>query len=160
MPEIKGTGVIIAIKGTLFKTKIFLKFIIAIVATFAIIMISTMSVFKRHNEPHIFNRRIGIQIVKNATTIFVMYINLFLLFGFVICKIEGLPLTDTLFETASAIGTVGLTFGITTKLSTISRVLIILLMFLGRVGGLTFIYALIPSLNTRAGYISENVAVG
>ena len=128
--------------------------------TFAIIMISTMSVFKRHNEPHIFNRRIGIQIVKNATTIFVMYINLFLLFGFVICKIEGLSLTDTLFETASAIGTVGLTLGITTKLSTISRVLIILLMFLGRVGGLTFIYALIPSLNTRAGYISENVAVG
>lgn len=128
--------------------------------TFAIIMISTMSVFKRHNEPHMFNRRIEIQIIKNAMTIFVMYINLFLLFGFIICKIEGLALTDTLFETASAIGTVGLTLGITTKLSAISKVLIIILMFLGRVGGLTFIYAIIPTLNTESGYISENVAVG
>lgn len=128
--------------------------------TFAIVMISTMSVFKRYNEPHIFNRRIGIQIIKNAMTIFVMYINLFLLFGFIICKIDGLALTDTLFETASAIGTVGLTLGITTKLSTISRVLIIILMFLGRVGGLTFIYSIIPTLNRESGYISENVAVG
>lgn len=128
--------------------------------TFAIVMISTMSVFKRYNEPHIFNRRIGIQIIKNAMTIFVMYINLFLLFGFIICKIDGLALTDTLFETASAIGTVGLTLGITTKLSTISRILIILLMFLGRVGGLTFIYSIIPTLNRESGYISENVAVG
>lgn len=128
--------------------------------TFAIVMISTMSVFKRYNEPHIFNRRIGIQIIKNAMTIFVMYINLFLLFGFIICKIDGLALTDTLFETASAIGTVGLTLGITTKLSTISRILIIILMFLGRVGGLTFIYSIIPTLNRESGYISENVAVG
>lgn len=128
--------------------------------TFAIVMISTMSVFRRYNEPHIFNRRIGIQIIKNAMTIFVMYINLFLLFGFIICKIDGLVLTDTLFETASAIGTVGLTLGITTKLSTISRILIIILMFLGRVGGLTFIYSIIPTLNRESGYISENVAVG
>lgn len=128
--------------------------------TFAIVMISTMSVFKRYNEPHIFNRRIGIQIIKNAMTIFVMYINLFLLFGFIICKIDGLALTDTLFETASAIGTVGLTLGITTKLSTISKILIIILMFLGRVGGLTFIYSIIPTLNRESGYISENVAVG
>lgn len=128
--------------------------------TFAIVMISTMSVFKRYNEPHIFNRRIGIQIIKNAMTIFVMYINLFLLFGFIICKIDGLALTDTLFETASAIGTVGLSLGITTKLSTISRILIIILMFLGRVGGLTFIYSIIPTLNRESGYIGENVAVG
>lgn len=128
--------------------------------TFAIVMISTMSVFKRYNEPHIFNRRIGIQIIKNAMTIFVMYINLFLLFGFIICKIDDLALTDTLFETASAIGTVGLSLGITTKLSTISRILIIILMFLGRVGGLTFIYSIIPTLNRESGYISENVAVG
>ena len=128
--------------------------------TFAIIMISTISVFKRYNEPHIFNRRIGIQLIKNAMTIFMMYVNLFLLFGFIICKIEGMALTDTLFETASAIGTVGLSFGITTELSNISRVLIIILMFLGRIGGLTFIYAIIPTLNTESGYISENVAVG
>ena len=46
-----------------------------------------------------------------------------------------------LFETASAIGTVGLTLGITSHLSVASRLILIVLMFLGRVGGLTLIYA-------------------
>lgn len=128
--------------------------------TFIIMMISMVSIFKRYNEPHVFNRRISIQVMKNAMTIFVLYINLFLIFGFVICKIESTDLLDALFETASAIGTVGLSLGITTKLSTVSRVLLIILMFLGRIGGLTFIYAIVPSLNTEPGYISENVAVG
>ena len=128
--------------------------------TIAILIISTISVFKRHNEPHIFNRRIGMQIIKNAMTIFMMYLNLFLIFAFLICNLCGFELMDTLFETASAIGTVGLTLGITTKLSSLSMVFIIILMFLGRVGTLTFIYAIIPSLNSEPGYISENVAVG
>lgn len=128
--------------------------------TIAILIISTISVFKRHNEPHIFNRRIGMQIIKNAMTIFMMYLNLFLIFAFLICNLCGFKLMDTLFETASAIGTVGLTLGITTKLSSLSMVFIIILMFLGRVGTLTFIYAIIPSLNSEPGYISENVAVG
>ena len=46
-----------------------------------------------------------------------------------------------LFETASAIGTVGLTLGITSHVSVASRLILIVLMFLGRVGGLTLIYA-------------------
>ncbi|MBR3288569.1 MAG: Trk family potassium uptake protein [Lachnospiraceae bacterium] len=128
--------------------------------TIAILIISTISVFKRQNEPHIFNRRIGMQIIKNAMTIFMMYLNMFLIFAFLICNLCGFELMDTLFETASALGTVGLTLGITTKLSSLSMVFIIILMFLGRVGALTFIYAIIPSLNSEPGYISENVAVG
>lgn len=128
--------------------------------TFVILLISTISVFRRNNEPHIFNRRIEIQIIKNAMTIFVMYLNLFIIFGFIICKIENISLMDALFESASAIGTVGLTLGITTSLSSISKFLLIILMFLGRVGGLTFIYAMIPSLNYEPGYISEKIAIG
>ena len=56
-------------------------------------------------------------------------------------KIEGLPLLDCLFETASALGTVGLTLGITSRLGLASRGILMALMFLGRVGGLTLIYA-------------------
>jgi trk system potassium uptake protein TrkH len=128
--------------------------------TFAILVISTFSVFKRQNEPHIFNRRIDIQTLKNAMTVFMMYMNLFFVFGFIICKIEGISLIDALFETASAIGTVGLTLGITTKLSSLSHILLIILMFLGRVGGLTFIYAIIPALSKEPGCISEKIAIG
>jgi trk system potassium uptake protein TrkH len=128
--------------------------------TFATLLISTFAVYKRYNEPHIFNRRIEIQIIKNAITIFMMYLNLFLIAGFVICKIEDVSLMEALFETASAIGTVGLTLGISAGLSEVSQILLMLLMFLGRVGGLTFIYSIIPSIDKEAGYISENIAVG
>ena len=70
-----------------------------------------------------------------------MYLLLFFISGLIISRIEGLPLMSCLFETASAIGTVGLTLGITSRLSTASRLILIVLMFLGRVGGLTLIYA-------------------
>ena len=54
---------------------------------------------------------------------------------------ENLPLMTCLFETASAVGTVGLSLGITPNLGTGSRLILIVLMFLGRVGSLTLIYA-------------------
>ena len=128
--------------------------------TFALLIISTIAIFKKENEAHIFNRRIDIQNVKNAITIFMLYVTIFFIASFAISKIEDLPLLTTYFEISSAIGTVGLTQGVTPNLSNISRIIIIILMFLGRVGGLTFIYAIVPALNKKAGYISENVMVG
>ena len=59
-----------------------------------------------------------------------------------ICSLEDIPLLTALFETASAIGTVGLTLGITPELGDASHIILILLMYFGRVGGLTMIYAL------------------
>lgn len=128
--------------------------------TVMVLFISTCSIYRKNNEAHIFNRRIEMQIVRNAITIFFLYVTLFLTAGFVICKIENITLMESLFETASAIGTVGLTLGITTKLSEISRFILILLMFFGRVGGLTFVYAIIPSVKREVSYISEDVTVG
>ena len=128
--------------------------------TFAVLIISTIAVYKRENEPHRFNRRITIQIIKNAITVFVMYVTLFLLSGFAICIIENTELENALFEVASAIGTVGLTLNFTTTLSNASRIILIILMFLGRVGGLTFIYSVLPSLNKEHGFIAENIAIG
>ena len=59
----------------------------------------------------------------------------------VISVMEDLPLLNCLFETASAAGTVGLTLGITPQLGLVSRSILILLMYFGRVGGLTLIFA-------------------
>ena len=80
--------------------------------------------------------------------------------GFAICIIENTELENALFEVASAIGTVGLTLNFTTTLSNASRIILIILMFLGRVGGLTFIYSVLPSLNKEHGFIAENIAIG
>ena len=128
--------------------------------TIAILVISTVAIFRKENEPHIFYRRIDVQIIKNAITIFMLYLSLFLIASFVICKIENASLLKTCFEVSSAIGTVGLSHNFTGSLSSVSRVIVIILMFLGRVGGLTFIYAIMPALNKKAGYIAEDVTVG
>lgn len=128
--------------------------------TIAVIIISTIAVYKHKHEPHIFNRRIETNIVRNAIAIFTMYFTMFIVFGLIICILESCTLMEAFFEVASALGTVGLTLGITTKLTAISKILIIILMFLGRIGSLTFVYAIIPSLNKEIGYISENIVVG
>ena len=68
--------------------------------------------------------------------VLMMYVLLFLGGGLVISRLEELPLLSCLFETASAVATVGLTLGITSKLGMVSRGILILLMYIGRVGGL------------------------
>ena len=88
-----------------------------------------------------FGRRVGEEVVRHAVAILVMYFTMFFISGLVISRLEDLPLADCLFETASALGTVGLSLGITTQIGIVSRVILIILMFMGRVGGLTLIYA-------------------
>ena len=70
-----------------------------------------------------------------------MYLTLFLTGGIAISVIEGISMKTALFETASAVGTVGLSLGATPTLGGVSRAILIGLMFLGRVGGLTLIFA-------------------
>lgn len=128
--------------------------------TFIVLLVSTISIYKRSNEAHIFNRRIEIHIVRNAITVFMLYLTLHLLSSFSISIIENKHLIDCMFVTASALGTVGLSVEYTSNYGNASRVILIILMYLGRVGGLSFIYAVIPSLNKRPGFISEDVTVG
>lgn len=109
--------------------------------TLATLFSSAASVFRRSENAQLFRRRIADETVKHASAICLLYITLFLLGGTVISAAEGLPLMTCLYETASAIGTVGLSLGITPSLGGISRAILISLMFFGRVGGLTLIYA-------------------
>lgn len=109
--------------------------------TMAVLILNAFACFKRKENVCAFGRRIDDSVIKNAATIVMMYITLFFIGGVAICTIEKLPLVASLFETASAIGTVGLTLGITPKLSLASQLILIILMYLGRVGGLTLIYA-------------------
>ena len=109
--------------------------------TMAVLILNAFACFKRKENVCAFGRRIDDSVIKNAATIVMMYITLFFIGGVSICTIEKLPLVASLFETASAIGTVGLTLGITPKLSLASQLILIVMMYLGRVGSLTLIYA-------------------
>ena len=129
--------------------------------TIAVLVAAAFSVFGRKENAQVFKRRISDNTVKNAATIFLMYIVLFVGGGMIISCIENIPLLTCLFETASAIGTVGLTLGITTQIGIISRFIIILLMFFGRVGGLTLVFAATKALITNENkYPQEKITVG
>ena len=90
-----------------------------------------------------------------------MYATLFLVGGMMISGIENIPLITALFETASAIGTVGLSLGITPELGTVSLMILICLMFFGRVGGLTLIFSAISEKTSNGSkYPQEKITVG
>ncbi len=89
-----------------------------------------------------------------------MYFLLFFVGGIVISTAEGLPLSTCLYETAS-VGTVGLTLGITPQLGVLSQLILIVLMYLGRVGGLTLIYAAVSNKNQSGAKLPlEKITVG
>ena len=129
--------------------------------TFAVIILCAVSVIKRKEEICVCGRRIDNTIIRNALAIATIYFSLFFVGGVAISVLENLPLSDCLYETASAIGTVGLTLGITPKLGIASQIILILLMYLGRVGGLTLIYAAIASKNQGGAKLPlEKITVG
>lgn len=129
--------------------------------TVAVLFANAMAVFRKKEDAHFFGRRIENGVVRNASTVLSMYLILFLCGAAVISIVENLPIGTCLFETASAIGTVGLTHGITPQLGLVSRLILITLMFLGRVGGLTLIYAALSGTNRNLSKLpQEKITVG
>ena len=129
--------------------------------TLAVLFSTAISVFRRREHTHFFGRRISDNTVRNAATILMLYLVLFLTGGCIISLVEGLPLGTCLFETASAVGTVGLTLGITPSLGLVSQFILIVLMFIGRVGGLTLIFSAVSdSRGNTARLPQEKLTVG
>ena len=128
--------------------------------TFAVMLSNMVSVFRKREHTHFFGQRISNSTLRDAATIFMMYVSLCLVGGCIISYLEKLPLLTCLYETASAIGTVGLTLGITPELSLVSQGILIALMYIGRVGGLTLIFAAVGGQNVSARLPEEKLTVG
>ena len=129
--------------------------------TFAVVILTAISVFRRKEHTDFAGRSIADSVLRNAIAIVTMYLLLFLTGGVVITAVEGLPMMTCMFETASAVGTVGLTLGITPNLSTVSRIILIALMYIGRVGGLTLLFsAVTPGQSTMSRLPQEKLTVG
>ncbi|MCI6087889.1 MAG: Trk family potassium uptake protein [Absicoccus porci] len=127
--------------------------------TFAVMLANVTAIFHRDNV-HMFHRRIDNDTVRSAATIFTMYITLCVGVAMIISRIEGIPMMACLFEAASAIGTVGCTMGITPHLCAVSHILLILLMYFGRVGGLTLAYAVASKSRFVKSMPEERISVG
>lgn len=129
--------------------------------TIAVLFANIVAVFKRKDDAEFFGRRLEPSVIRNASAILIMYMTLFLTGAFIISAAEGLPLSVCLYETASAVATVGLTLGITPELGILSQLILITLMFIGRVGGLTLIYAALSGTNKKLSKLpQEKITVG
>ena len=129
--------------------------------TLAVLVANAAATFRRRESAQFFGRRVDCGAVKTAATILMMYLALFFGGAAFISVYEGLPFSACLYETASAVGTVGLTLGITPQLRIPSQMVLITLMYLGRVGGLTLIYAALSGKKaTVAKLPQEQITIG
>lgn len=129
--------------------------------TLAVLLANAAATFRRRDSAQFFGRRLDCGAVKTAATILTMYLALFFGGGVFISIYENLPLSSCLYEAASAVGTVGLTLGITPQLHIPSQMVLIALMYLGRVGGLTLIYAALSGKKTSNAKLPlEEITVG
>ena len=129
--------------------------------TLAVLMLCIKAAFAGKESTEAFGRRIGSHTVHKAAAIFMLYLLLFMGSGIFISCYDHVPIMSALFETASAIATVGLSLGITPELSTVSHIILIALMYFGRVGGLTLIYAVASGDGPDGSRLpKEQVAIG
>lgn len=129
--------------------------------TLAVLLGNAVATFRQRDSAQFFGRRVDCDAVKTAATILTMYLALFFLGGVFISVYENLPMSSCLYEAASAVGTVGLSLGITPHLHIPSQMVLIALMYLGRVGGLTLIYAAVSTKKNGNGKLpQEKITIG
>lgn len=129
--------------------------------TFGVLVISIGSVFRQKKALEIFGRRMEEGITRTASCIFMMYLGLSLTVAVIICRIESISFMSALFESVSAIATVGLSFGITPEVSMISKLLLAMLMLVGRVGSITILLAFTNKRTPTASRLPlEKVQIG
>lgn len=123
--------------------------------TLAIIILSLISSIRNENGINVFGRRLEDNALKRACSVLTINVILALMGAMIICGVQPeLLLKDVIFEVFSAIDTVGMTTGITRGLNTVSLITVAFLMFLGRVGSLSF--ALIFTNNSNSLQSAQN----
>jgi len=129
--------------------------------TFAVIIGTIWATLKGFRNTIMFNRRIPVETVRRAITLTFLALAVVGLSIFILDNIEHFSLMEVAFEIFSAFGTVGLSMGITPSLSAAGKLLIMLVMFIGRVGPLSLLIAL--TLNQRDNKVEppkEGISIG
>lgn len=120
------------------------------VTTIAVLFIFVFSGLHQSSETEVFDRRFEIDVIKKASMVFMINFSLALIACILILFMQPqLNIEDVIFEAISAISTVGMTRGITRDLCHESKIIIMVLMYLGRIGSITFAFSLFRPKNTK-----------
>lgn len=131
--------------------------------TVLIVIASTLSIIRGDTQAVFGKRRIENETVRRAFALFVIGLLTVAVSGFALAFVDGVPIIDAFFEVFSAFGTVGITVGITPSLSVFGKMLIIGLMFFGRIGITSVMYAILVRSNrerVNIGYPKMNLPIG
>ncbi len=131
-------------------------------ATAAVVAVYIRSRLQSRDSVAVFKRSVSMDIVCKAFTLIALSLGLVVVSTMVILAGQpGLSLKEALFEVVSAFGTVGLSLGATAKLTTLSKAVLVLTMYCGRVGPLVLLYAFSrPRARGRFEYVEEGVMIG
>lgn len=111
--------------------------------TFGVIILAVVAVIKGREEPEIFKRSLSKELVYRSFAILVIALTLVLTVSMVLSiTLPNEKFIDLLYEVTSAFGTVGITTGVTQRLTVVGKVIIMITMYLGRLGALTFAFAI------------------
>ncbi|MXQ55845.1 TrkH family potassium uptake protein [Shimazuella alba] len=128
--------------------------------TFLVIVLSVLTFLRQKTQIKIGNRAIKVQIVIRSLAISTISILFIFLAVFILNITEPDPFLKILFEVISAFGTVGLSMGLTASLSDIGKIIIVFIMFLGKLGPLTFAFSLATPKHDKIRYPNEDVLTG
>ena len=119
------------------------------------------TLFKGNRDVNIFKRRISEDVIYRVVALIAASLALVLIMVFLLMMLEPFSFEKILFEAISAFGTVGLSMGITANLTDLSKIIIIFLMYLGRVGPLTLIFAISEKkIVANYSYTEEKITIG
>jgi trk system potassium uptake protein TrkH len=125
-----------------------------------VIFVSVLAMFRGNKDVNVFKRKVSEESIYKVMALIAASITLISVMIFLLLLIEPFTFEQTVFEAFSAFGTVGLSMGITPFLSNLGKVVIVLLMYFGRVGPLTLIFAISESKKTKFTYIEEKISIG
>ena len=130
--------------------------------TFVVLLLFLYARMRGRATVDVFNRRIPEHQVLNALFLFSIMSVMAFVGGTVIAQCSGITLTDALYETVSALATVGLSTGITPQLSVISKLILILFMYFGRVGIMTISFGFLQqkTVDRLYQYAETNILIG
>ena len=107
--------------------------------TVAVMVLSVCGMSRGHSDITVFKRRLNKDLIKHAAVIVFVYITAVLGATLAICAVEGVNMSSVLFETCSALGTAGLSQGLSASAGEFTKIVLIILMYGGRIGGLSLL---------------------
>lgn len=129
--------------------------------TFLVVIVSVLAMLKGNKDVNVFKRKVAQDIIKKVMALIAISAATLAFLIFLLFLFEPFSFERIMFEATSAFGTVGLSMGITPWLSPVGKIIIIILMYLGRVGPLTLIFAISETkAKVDFHYTEEKIGIG